>query len=608
MLSTLDITPYFSATLLEASPSWPIYTLVAAAKKRLSRAYDDVVWLSSDVDYMPSSTPFVTCVFSETHPPGWAKLGGLTDRSNHYFTVALTNNCVIVHSSSNDVRDRIVDALTDPAIIGLTRVPRTTLNQAFLVEESVRTLWLFGIHRRTGIKPDTKTLTGENLRLAINPLSDQSYSYNSARANLRIGKLDKVVGVNLSEASIWMHQLRTWTEFLTLANAAAYEVSLAMTNPVESPISVLPHPIEDIAAMSGAYDFNVPGIESYAQLSDGQIDRLNTIQRDLHYEVLPQVHNDNVVRLSVHDYVTGGKFFIGIVEATPMKVKKRLRFSTNCTQAQPGTSTRLRRAAQLLFGDASLVQAWYESAHCVSAGECFHLSYSETRFQRFHWGFFKGFDIEKEKPLSAKGAVDLSLIAAPGDDSLFSWVYAALKRTSSNPLLAHLVLNTKDHWLLCDDGAGEAADFVHANFSGARPAITFIHVKAASSSSTQRKLSVTAHDIVLSQATKNIHLLNDRSFVDQLEDRLKTTINKPAWDGNGSVTTTQFVNAIRSRTTSQGIQFQVIVVQPHTRRSFYRGAGGSRMQRRQLDTLLISTQYALGGYGSELVVIGSADL
>ncbi|WP_285406792.1 hypothetical protein [Luteibacter sp. ME-Dv--P-043b] len=608
MFSTLDITPYFSITLLEASPDWPIYSLVAAAKKRLHRAYEKVEWLSLDVDYMPSNTPFVTCIFSETHPPGWAKLANLTDKSNHYFTLALTNDCVIVHSSNNDARDRIVDALTDPAIAGLSRVPRTTLNQAFLVDESVRTLWLFGIHRRTGIKPDTKTLTGENLRLAINPLSDQSYSYNSARANLHIGRLNKVVGVNLNEASIWMHQLRSWAEFMKLANAASYEVSSAMSNPVESPISILPHPIEDIGAMKGAYDFNVPSHESHAQLSESQIDRLNIIQRDIDYEVVPQFHSDNVIRLSIHDYVTGGKFFIGIIEATPMKVNKRLRFSLDCTKAQPGTSTRLKKAAQLLFGDASLVQAWYESAHCISAGQCFHLSYSETRFRRFHWGFFKGFDIRKEKPLSVSGTVDLTLIATAGEDSLFSWVHAALKRTSSNPLLAHLELKTADHWLLCDDGAGEAADFIHVNLSADRAAVTFIHVKAASSSSIQRKLSVTAHDVVLSQATKNLHLLDDQSFVDQLEDRLKKSGNKLAWDGNGPVSPAQFIAAIRAGTVSRRIQFHVVVVQPHTLRSFYRKSSGSKMQRRQLDTLLISARYALAGYGSELVVIGSADL
>ena len=51
MANTLDITPYFNISILEESPNWPIYLLVQAAKRRISRAFSNVQWQKSEVDY-----------------------------------------------------------------------------------------------------------------------------------------------------------------------------------------------------------------------------------------------------------------------------------------------------------------------------------------------------------------------------------------------------------------------------------------------------------------------------------------------------------------------------------------------------------------------------
>lgn len=75
-----------------------------------------------------------------------------------------------------------------------------------------------------------------------------------------------------------------------------------------------------------------------------------------------------------------------------------------------------------------------------------------------------------------------------GDTSLFAWV----------------VDQCRSGWLLCDDGNGEVADFLHLTGGGQ---LTAIHVKASGSTSTGRQISLVPFEQPVSQATKNKGLM-----------------------------------------------------------------------------------------------------
>ena len=66
----------------------------------------------------------------------------------------------------------------------------------------------------------------------------------------------------------------------------------------------------------------------------------------------------------------------------------------------------------------------------------------------------------------------------------------------------------KDQWLACDDGAMEIADFILFE-AGPPGLIEVIHVKGAHSSSPNRGISVSAYEVVVGQAVKNLRFWTD---------------------------------------------------------------------------------------------------
>lgn len=610
MINTDLISPYFSVAILTSDSNWPVYRLAQAAKRRIQSAYSHVAWLEHAADHIAPNHTVVTCFFRESHQPSWAKASELLDIGHHYFTISVVHGFTVIHSSDNGVREAILEALTDASFSDLKKIDRSVLNAAFLSETDIKTLWLFGVHRRTGIRPDTKTLTGSDLRYAINPIVDRSYAYNAARSAIRLTGADRSVGVNLHESTIWVRACRTWTEFLDTLRETTLVLHLARNLAIDSPIRTLTHPVDDLGKVCDAYDFTVIDADALPNITESQRDRLRAIEENIRFDVDRPMQGDSVVRLSIHT-TQGGLFYRGIVEAEPELKNGRIRFNLGYQDVQPRSKMILKSSAERLFNDPSLLQAWFESGHCITGGQCYAMSFSEERYPNFRWGVFKGFDVTREKPQSMTGnGIDLNRIGAAGDDSLFSWVLAALRRPRKATIkgLDHLKQNDQDHWLLCDDGAGEAADFVHMILAGDRPTVTFIHVKAANSSSMNRKISVTAHEIVLSQAAKNVHLLDTEAFLKQMRTRISSASSKIAWNGSTTVTGDAFVLAAVNAASTKQFRFHTVVVQPHTRRRSYISSHGGALQRRQLDSLLFTTQYAIAGGGAELSVIGSADI
>jgi hypothetical protein len=148
----------------------------------------------------------------------------------------------------------------------------------------------------------------------------------------------------------------------------------------------------------------------------------------------------------------------------------------------------------------------------------------------------------------------LKRIGNPSDDSLFTWIY---RRCLSG-------------WLWCDDGSGELADFLHLtpDKGKGKRTLSFIHAKGAHSKSPDRKISVSAYEVVCAQALKNLRYLERKDFDASLLHKISIDKIGRCWkDGKPQgVKSPEFQRALAGVKYS-ALSHEVVVVQPHVRLS-----------------------------------------
>lgn len=360
--------------------------------------------------------------------------------------------------------------------------------------------------------------------------------------------------------------------------------------------------------MKGAFDFSMVDAETSGGTTFGtaRITLLDKIASEYEFDPIHQVVQDHLVRLRIHHKQNGLRSYIGEIHAEPSFVRGQLRFNAVKVDAQRGQSGKLDEFARI-FSHAPLVRVWYDSGHAITGGGCYEVSYKTSPFSGMYWSDFSQFNVLKEKPDTPANGTFLSNIGTAGEDSLFSWVYHALVRGTKTRRLSHLRMTTGSDWLICDDGSGEISDFLHATTLDNHHHLTLVHVKAANSNTLTRLISVSAHDIVINQAVKNISSLNKTNVVSALQSRISAGSRKPAWNiQNGVITSTPaigFVNEI-SNWSAGRINFHVVIVQPHTLRSAFRNRANTKPHG-QLCTLLNSASHQIAGLGGVLTVVGS---
>lgn len=605
MLTTDDIVPYCGVVLAFADRPAGLIVVVQTLKKRITEKLR-AEWLSHDHDAAHGGR-YITCFFYYQRPPHWAPSSEVLETNYAYFSVGIANEHFVFHCSDNDIKEILLELL-DTAEFPVRKISREVLNYAFIEGSDVKTLWLHGIHNRTSVKADSKALTGSNLRMALDPSGDQSYSYNSLRGNVELLQRDRTFGVNLTESYLWLYRMNTWPEFLAACDALTEILRRANGKTSSTPLETVSHPISDTSAMKGAFDFSIVDAEASGGTTFGfaRITLLDKIALEYEFTPIPQVIQDNLVRLRVHHKQNGLRSYIGEVHAEPSLVRGQLRFEATKVDVQRGQSGKLDEFARI-FSHPPLVRAWYDSGHAITGGGCYEVSYKTSPFTGMYWADFSGFDVLKEKPDKPVNGAFLSNIGAAGENSLFSWVYHALARGTKTRRLSHLRMTTSSDWLVCDDGSGEISDFLHATTLDNHHHLTLIHVKASNTNSPARLISVSAHDVVINQAVKNIGSLNKANVVSALQSRVPVNSNKPAWNiQNGVITSTPasgFVNEISTWSAGR-INFHVVIVQPHTLRSAFRNRGNTKPHD-QLCTLLNGASHQIAGLGGVLTVVGA---
>ncbi|MEB1631915.1 hypothetical protein [Xanthomonas campestris] len=568
-LTTEEISPYLGVHFMEKGKAAELhlYAIAAKLKRRVKAHFSKVEWLGVDSDRKGEAL-FLTFFFSEMHSPTWLKSSvpeeaEVSDKNHHYFTVArTTGGRYLFHFSDSDVRDPILDECD---LIGLASVSRARVNALVLTGDAeLKAIWLQGIHRRNISKPDTKFITGENLKAAIDPLSDQSYAYNATRVNVDLGGSKISMGVNLSNSFFWMRKLADWGEFTSITKVLSDEIEW-VKDPVESPLKTLSHPVDNLSDVSDVYEVHFVDVDSVPNnsLAPSIVKMMSAVSSEFFLEIFPHPGGEIAGWQWRVTHIDPGNhpFFIGTVDVFPaINAAGKVSFVVT---SQPEKKRKLQLDEFLrALARPELWVVRYESGHVITSGQCFQQSYKDVDFNDFIWSDFKGYDIEKEKPIHLNGAANLSAIGA--DDSLFSWVLNAILRKKKKNVYLGLI-ETED-WLICDDGAGEIADFIHFGKERGRTAITFIHVKAANSKSRARKVSCSAYEVVLGQAIKNIRSVDIETLKKDILKRLSK--EKKIWHPQlpcGKDDFYNFLNGIKGQ-----VLTKVVVLQPHTRRTHYR--------------------------------------
>lgn len=490
-------------------------------------------------------------------------------------------------------RERVRRAFGDTGYdsLGTLRaVPPLDLHARYLGEK-VRTLWLSGMHRSVGSKADSKVLSGTDLLYALDPLADQSFYYTAART--RSDWTQRSVGVSPKDGRLWLGPTVDWDDYATNIR----EVLRRLVHPPG--VSTEAFPVL-ATACSGAVNLGhlddlllmPPETMADGALSAEDKAALEKWAHSGSFTVTSPVGpgGAEVDALLYGERVGGLRIWTDASD--PMRVGVEIRPEG----PEPGQDNELQRLARLAK-KRPVLKAYFDSGHTLSDGAIYEPRFRELPYTGFEWQDFTTgvYNVTREKPGPDAQTVDWAVLGTSG--SLCCWVW----NTWPN--------GVPSGWLALDDGAMEVADFVHLKL-GPRPCLTLIHVKAADSDSVNRRISVSAFEVVVGQAVKNLRNLDHLLLAERLVDGAdRIAAGRVRYNGV-SGTRTRFVRRLRSITPD--VERKVVVVQPHLRkphvelvRSRIRANGNDAdtVRLRQIDALLHSANAACRSLGAEFRVI-----
>ncbi|MCO4171697.1 hypothetical protein K8D10_07840 [Aeromonas veronii] len=595
-----EVKPYLSILMARSDGNaGELSDVVQKIKEIIDSSIEISRWSEPEFQTSDEDTESATLYFQELEAPSWAPSSGLRDVIHHFFAVIRYHSTYSFYFSAPSLKNLLIEKIDESTDLGLSKIKQGILNYVFLTGDGIKTLWLYGIHRRTEVKADSKILAGIDLVNAIDHIGDQTYAYSAARAKVVLSHRDRTVGVNPTRSSIWLGPTGSWDNFQTLVVELSKLVSNA-TQEELSPIHTLSYSTTDINDVRGAYDFSLADIETFFSddASDRTLEFFAEVMSEYRFELSNSAPSSqesfllNIYRLDNSQ----NESECGTIEAKPVLTKNGVTFET-IGNAKPRKKGMLNKFARI-FSYPRFIRGWYESGHVLSDGQIHLISYRDVTFGDFDWVDFSDYDVTKEKPVNAQGDLDLNLTGTT--NSLFCWT--KINWPAGTPLSYLQSTSAGEGWLICDDGAGEKADFLHMIEVGGDYHLTLIHIKAAGSGKNTRMISVGAHDIVLNQAIKNIRHLDRNLFIEAVKGSLNRSTSNLVWENGTQKNVRDFLSYLNN-VTSKVIP-HVVVIQPHTRKTYYQSSGNLHV-RKQLDTLLHNTKHVINSVGATFNIFGS---
>jgi hypothetical protein len=525
--------------------------------------------------------------------PAWATGSAAFADVQHGLAIVLRRGkllAVCCDQSLRDAVDRWLKGKSAPPF----RLVSANLIQGAFVRGETKGLWLRGTHRRTTFRPDSKQLSGMRLEDTLNALEDSSFAMSAARSklpeDLALTALLGIIGTSPRKGTMWNRQAEDFAQFMAAAIAALelIEETVASGQLLARPFPILAAESHDLSEVRGAYDIvtlTPDDIPTRTDVSDEVIDAAAVLER-ANFKVIPSPTSADFQLEVGLDGSMGGH-----VQATVRMKGDRVVFDFGPGEkiTNPGP---VREILNALKKD-DLFAVYYDSGHVVGPHGIGRRNVSPIPFPNWRFLDFSDFDIGTEKPSKIPAEIH-ALTGGPQDITLFGWV-------AQHYSTGHLI---------CDDGPGEVADFVHISKDDT---LSLIHVKKAESVAPSRSVAVSAFEVVAGQAVKN-----SRLFIEP--DQLKEYIDIPhiperaTWtDGKRVPDRADFLKRLDSLPPDKK---QVVIVQPHVSELIYQrirqgsGSGGKaspqeQFRLRMLETLLHSARAAIVALGADLYVIGS---
>ena len=534
-------------------------------------------------------------VYQVRRDPSWsAESSPYTDTKHELGLIIRRNDLIGVHGAGS-LRSKLQRWLDGRVRPPFERVEPAILNGAFLKGEA-KGLWLRGAQSPTAGRPDSKQVTGRKVEASLSPFEDGGYALGSARVAYDgppERALKGMVGATPRNSIVWNKATVSFDEFVAVTTDVLILVEqiTASGGGVEQPYRVLAQRATSLAGVFGAFDIVVASPESQPLAPDIDEDVLNAIAvLDDATLVVSGIDGSADFTIDVgRDHGTAGS-----LRATVVEGRGDFRLNIGLNVDKPASNPEVtREILDALQTSRELLSIYYDSGHVFDGHSIWRRHVGNSPFPNWRWEDFTGYDIHQEKPLKpGKGVNDAAVHAAigrDGDNSLFAWV----------------VDHYADGWLICDDGQGEVADFVHMSAEGD---LTFIHIKKADSMN--RRMSAGPYEEVTAQATKNLDHLDQEELYRALESPSFATAS---WTkGERVADRSEFLEQLRNRPARANKS--VVVLQPHVSRVLYDGVKPpghatqpdvNALRLMQLETLLNASRGAVTGLGADLHVIGS---
>jgi hypothetical protein len=359
---------------------------------------------------------------------------------------------------------------------------------------------------------------------------------------------------------------------------------------LDQPFPLLAVEENDLSVVRGAFDIAVlhPDDLATTDLSDELVEAAELLQQ----AVMVVRGNDQSSSFMIDVGLDGS--IGGTLKCRVAEDAGRVGFSFGY-HGEPTNGPPVKQILDALEGHAKdLLTIYYESGHTVVRSGIYKRSQRAAPFPNWNFEDFSGFEITREKPPGDSAQKIHDAIGEDDDSSIFGWV---AQRYSTG-------------WLICDDGTGEVADFLHIDAVSGE--LSVIHVKAANSGSIHREIAVGPYEVVASQASKNFRYLAEGD----LQARLSIpSVDRPAcWtDGVRVDGRQEFLEALAVRSVTD--LTRIVIVQPHVSEQLYskvhsdmgrqEGATRSTLRLALLETLLNSARASVVGLGADLYVMGS---
>jgi hypothetical protein len=591
-----NLKPYLAAVLL-AAPSGGLAdaALASALLKEISAAVTDSPAAKRSTANVSTIAAHGglhvgSLVYSEARPPAWLAAnaaGSLEDVVHHLAVIAVAGGKAALVVSDSSMRDQMLAVIKEATVLD-----RSTVAGAF-VGPDAKTVWLNGVHARTQVKADSKTLTGSALEYALDPLGDQTYSLSAIRSQPAVtgllrGARQAVVGVAPSASRVWLGRPGDWGGFI--AQTSAILAHLGAPPPASALYRFLSQAVTSAAGVKDAYALAVLPSALLAEDAAATPDQRVEAYR-WSYEAVYAVTGSPGLDLDVRVEV-GGADLGNVHLAVAIDARGRVAVTPTWTPPDPALDTD-RSACSAFLCDPFQLKIYYDSGHAIADGQCFRVGWTD---QLFDWEFesLNGYKVQKEKPEVKRGEKLADKIGGTGDTSLFGFVQRKLFTTG---------------WLACDDGAMELADFVHVDPVTSR--ITLIHVKGSGSEKDNRQVSVADYEIVVSQGVKNIRHLDRDRLAEALGRGKKKDIARAVWkdgvlqaDRKGMIAAIKALPRLAPR--------QLLILQPRLTKKEHRycepkDESNTRALRfKQLNALMLAARISAMGTGAEFRAIVAA--